>query len=136
MPDQPKNTLQILNIAVLLNFNQIFLEKLLPTTDVYFIDVILPLPLQRLFTYRITEAEAVFLKPGVRVAVPFGKSKIYTGLVAEVHQTKSQQIHAPGGDVWKPVKQSDLDSRYITADILRQIYYNRYITADILRHMY
>ena len=89
-----KNTLQILNIAVLLNFNQIFLEKLLPTTDVYFIDVILPLPLQRLFTYRITEAEAVFLKQGVRVAVPFGKSKIYTGLVAEVHQNAPEAYEA------------------------------------------
>jgi len=46
----------------------------------------LPLPLQQLFTYKITEAEADFLKLGMRVAVPFGKSKIYTGVVAEIHQ--------------------------------------------------
>ncbi|MFY0712807.1 primosomal protein N' [Seonamhaeicola sp. NFXS20] len=51
----------------------------------HFIDVILPIPLQKLFTYSITSAEASFLKKGMRVAVPFGKSKIYTGLVYNIH---------------------------------------------------
>ncbi len=51
------------------------------------IDVILPIPLQKLFTYKITEAEASFLKKGMRVAVEFGKSKIYTALVYKIHQT-------------------------------------------------
>ncbi len=51
----------------------------------YFIDIILPIPLEKLFTYSITKAEAGFLKPGIRVAVPFGKSKIYTGLVYKIH---------------------------------------------------
>ncbi|MCK0131721.1 primosomal protein N' [Flavobacteriaceae bacterium F08102] len=51
-----------------------------------YIDLILPIPLQRLFTYEITEAEAAFILPGMRVAVPFGKSKIYTGIVASIHQ--------------------------------------------------
>jgi len=50
-----------------------------------FIDVILPIPLKKAFTYHITEAEAKFLKPGIRVAVPFGKSKIYTALVYKIH---------------------------------------------------
>ncbi|UOB17179.1 replication restart helicase PriA [Abyssalbus ytuae] len=50
-----------------------------------FIDVILPIPLEKLFTYKISEAEADFLKPGMRVAVPFGKSKIYTALVYQLH---------------------------------------------------
>lgn len=35
----------------------------------------------------ISEEEAIFLKKGMRVAVPFGKSKIYTGLVLEIHTT-------------------------------------------------
>jgi primosomal protein N' (replication factor Y) len=52
-----------------------------------FIDVILPIPLQKLFTYKITEAEVSFLKKGMRVAVEFGKSKIYTALVYKIHQT-------------------------------------------------
>jgi primosomal protein N' (replication factor Y) (superfamily II helicase) len=51
----------------------------------YFIDVIIPIPLQKLFTYSITPAEATFLKVGMRVSVPFGKSKIYTGIVAKIH---------------------------------------------------
>ena len=53
----------------------------------YFIDVILPIPLVKLFTYQVNETEAQFLKPGMRVAVPFGKSKIYTAIVHTVHQT-------------------------------------------------
>ena len=43
--------------------------------------------MQKLFTYKITEAEATFLKPGMRVAVEFGKSKIFTALVYNVHNT-------------------------------------------------
>jgi primosomal protein N' (replication factor Y) len=53
---------------------------------IYFINVILPIPLPKLFTYQITEAESKFLKKGMRVAVEFGKSKIYTALVYEIHQ--------------------------------------------------
>ena len=64
----------------------------------YFIDVILPISLEKLFTYSITEAEADFIKPGVRVAVPFGKQKIYTALVFQIHQNtpttyESKPIH-------------------------------------------
>ncbi|KAB1069145.1 primosomal protein N' [Tamlana haliotis] len=51
-----------------------------------FIDVIIPIPLKKLFTYTVTQAEAAFLKPGMRVAVPFGKSKIYTGIVFSIHK--------------------------------------------------
>lgn len=51
----------------------------------YFIDVIVPIPLKKQFTYSITQAEASFLKIGMRVAVPFGKSKIYTGIVYKIH---------------------------------------------------
>lgn len=50
-----------------------------------FINVILPIPLEKLFTYRISESDAEVLQPGIRVAVPFGKTKIYTALVYEVH---------------------------------------------------
>ncbi len=53
----------------------------------YYIDVILPLPLKNLFTYQINSEEAKFLKTGMRVTVPFGKSKIYTSIVYQVHTT-------------------------------------------------
>ncbi|WP_315099567.1 primosomal protein N' [Capnocytophaga sputigena] len=51
----------------------------------YFVEVILPLPLPKLYTYRINEDEAHFLQIGMRVAVSFGKSKVYTALVHKVH---------------------------------------------------
>ncbi len=60
----------------------------------YFIDVILPIPIERLFTYSITRAEFEYIKPGMRVAVPFGKSKIYTALVHNAHQNPPQVYEA------------------------------------------
>ncbi|MEZ4803432.1 MAG: primosomal protein N' [Gelidibacter sp.] len=50
-----------------------------------FIDVILPIPIEKSFTYSVNKAEADFLKIGMRVAVPFGKSKIYTAIVHKIH---------------------------------------------------
>lgn len=52
----------------------------------YFLEVVLPIPIEKLFTYKISPAEADFIKEGMRVAVPFGKSKIYTALAYHVHQ--------------------------------------------------
>ncbi len=60
----------------------------------HFINVILPIPLEKQFTYRITLEEAQILKPGMRVAVPFGKSKIHTGLVFNVHQIAPEAYEA------------------------------------------
>ncbi|MBT8279377.1 MAG: primosomal protein N', partial [Bacteroidia bacterium] len=59
-----------------------------------FIDVILPIPLEKLFTYHITKAESDFLKPGMRVAVPFGKKKIYTAIVYDIHQKTPEAYEA------------------------------------------
>lgn len=64
----------------------------------YFIDVILPIPLEKQFTYGITSFEAEFLRPGMRVAVPFGKSKIYTAVVYKIHNDapiayEAKEIH-------------------------------------------
>ncbi len=59
-----------------------------------FINVILPIPLEKLFTYSVSNEEANFLKPGMRVAVPFGRSKLYTGLVHEVHDVSPQVYEA------------------------------------------
>ncbi len=79
----------------------------------YFIDVILPIPLEQMFTYRITEEEAAVLVPGMRVAVPFGKSKLYTGLVGKVHQ------NAPGLYEAKQIHQLLDKQPMVTADQLR-----------------
>ena len=79
----------------------------------HFIDVILPIPLQKAFTYHITEAESAFLKPGMRVAVPFGKSKIYTALVYTIHQNPPTAYEA------KTIHQILDDSPVITGSQLK-----------------
>jgi len=58
----------------------------------HFIDVILAIPLEKMFTYSITKAESKFLQIGMRVSVPFGKTKIHTGLVGAIH-TNPPQIY-------------------------------------------
>jgi primosomal protein N' (replication factor Y) len=60
----------------------------------YFIEVILPLALPKSFTYAVSEAEYNYISTGMRVAVPFGKGKIYTGLVIEKHQNPPQLYQA------------------------------------------
>lgn len=52
----------------------------------YFIDVLLPIPLQQAFTYHVTEEQTHLLEIGMRVAIPFGKTKIYTGIVIKQHK--------------------------------------------------
>lgn len=51
----------------------------------YFVEVIVPLALDPTFTYRINEVEFDFIQVGMRVAVPFGRNKVYTALVVEKH---------------------------------------------------
>ncbi|MDT0559108.1 primosomal protein N' [Ichthyenterobacterium sp. W332] len=60
----------------------------------FFIDVILPIPLQKLYTYSITKAESDFVSVGTRVAVPFGKSKIYTAIVSKIHH-EEPKVYVP-----------------------------------------
>ena len=40
----------------------------------YYVDVILPIPVNQKFTYLISKDEYNFIKPGMRIIVPFGKS--------------------------------------------------------------
>jgi primosomal protein N' (replication factor Y) len=52
-----------------------------------YIDVILPVPLDGTFTYSVPQPLERQVKVGVRVLVPFGRSKTYTGIVASTHGT-------------------------------------------------
>ena len=52
----------------------------------FFIEAILPLALPKTFTYKVSEAEFHYIQVGMRVMVPFGKNKMYTALVADLHQ--------------------------------------------------
>ena len=51
----------------------------------YYVDVILPIPVNQKFTYIISKDEYDFIKPGMRIIVPFGKSKLYTSVSYETY---------------------------------------------------
>jgi primosomal protein N' (replication factor Y) len=64
----------------------------------FFAEVILPLSLAKTFTYSVSESEYNYIKKGMRLAVPFGKSKIYTALVIDTHKNQptlyeAKEIH-------------------------------------------
>ena len=60
----------------------------------YFADVLLPLALGKPYTYAVTLEEYAVLKPGFRVAVSFGKSKVYSAIVVKLHD-KAPQRYTP-----------------------------------------
>jgi len=55
-------------------------------------EILLPLSLPVNYTYAIPEALKPIIKVGMRVIVPLGKRKLYTGLVKEIHHNKPQGI--------------------------------------------
>ncbi|MES2747276.1 MAG: DEAD/DEAH box helicase family protein, partial [Bacteroidota bacterium] len=60
----------------------------------HFVEVILPLALHKTFTYKVSEAEFHYIKKGMRIAVPFGKNKIYSALAIELHQNQPELYEA------------------------------------------
>ena len=63
------------------------------------IDVILPLPLDTLFTYSVPENLAYKVQPLVRVQVPFGLTKTQTALVVSVRTDAQGHKTAEGYDI-------------------------------------
>lgn len=55
-----------------------------------FAQIILPLNLKGTFTYKVSEEFLPKLALGMRVLVPFGGKKIYTGIVAEIHENEPE----------------------------------------------
>ncbi len=51
-----------------------------------FVDILLPLPLQGYFSYRVPYEMNDFVGIGKRVVVQFGKKKIYTAIIRKIHQ--------------------------------------------------
>ena len=76
-----------------------------------FADVILPLPLQGTFTYAVPDGMPV--EVGVRVVVPFGRSKVYVGLVDRLHTIK------PSGYEVKAIRQLMDAAPIVTAPQLK-----------------
>ncbi|MCR5180084.1 MAG: primosomal protein N' [Bacteroidaceae bacterium] len=57
-----------------------------------FADVILPVPLQGMFTYSLPPALAPLAQVGQRVSVPFGNKKTQTGIVGRLHDQKPENM--------------------------------------------
>ncbi|HQQ98303.1 MAG TPA: primosomal protein N' [Cyclobacteriaceae bacterium] len=51
-----------------------------------FADLVLPVPVPRLFTYRVPADWNNLVMRGMRVIVPFGARKILTGIIAQIHE--------------------------------------------------
>ena len=59
-----------------------------------FADIILPVPLNELFTYSIPRQHERLAVPGARVYVPFGKGRRLTGVIVRVHDNPPLQHEA------------------------------------------
>ena len=58
--------------------------------ETLYTDIILPLPLNSLFTYSVPESMEAAVADGKRVLVPFGKSKLTVGLIVRSHHNKPE----------------------------------------------
>ncbi|MCE7863893.1 MAG: primosomal protein N' [Bacteroidetes bacterium CHB5] len=63
-----------------------------PTT--IFAEILLPIPIPKLFTYRVPASLNNLIRRGQRVIVPFGQKKILTGLVSHLHQQPPREYEA------------------------------------------
>lgn len=55
-----------------------------------FINVLLPIAVPKPFTYSVSEEFKGFVQFGIRVEVPFGKNKLFAGIVVDVNVEKPQ----------------------------------------------
>lgn len=66
----------------------------MPERKTLFADIILPVPIRNEFTYRVPFELNDQIVPGSRVIVPFGRSKLYTGIVTSLHENIPQNYQA------------------------------------------
>lgn len=72
--------------------NQLPLEN--PERITLFAELMLPVPVQKLFTYRVPLEFNERIAPGQRAIVPFGDRKILTGIVSTIHQNPPTEYEA------------------------------------------
>lgn len=70
MTDQPQST-----------------ETTLQRDETIFAELIVPVPVRKMFTYRVPQSWNAVIRVGQRVIVPFGARKILTAVVARLHNT-------------------------------------------------
>ena len=54
---------------------------------VRFADVVLPIPIPQLYTYRIPKEFKIIAKTGIRVIIQFGRQRVITGIIDRIHET-------------------------------------------------
>ncbi|MFN7489185.1 MAG: primosomal protein N' [Chryseotalea sp.] len=70
------------------------MENLFNKDELKFADILLPLPLDALFTYRVPTDLLAHVHIGMRVIVPFGERKITTGVIIQLHQQANPAYEA------------------------------------------
>ncbi|GAB3504877.1 primosomal protein N' [Emticicia fontis] len=69
-------------------------EDIFSTETTYFADVILPVPIPRMFTYRVPRHFAADIKIGARVIVQFGRNRVVTAVVGKIHTKPPEKYQA------------------------------------------
>ncbi len=82
-----------------------------------FVEIALPVPLRRTFTYRLPSNQRQIPVRGTRMTVPFG-TRILTGFAVEFHETLDEKIGIVEGEI-KEVREILEDEPLITDEILR-----------------
>lgn len=59
-----------------------------------FVEVIIPVPISKEFTYRVPFELNPHIQPFVRVIVPFGKGKYVTGIITKIHENVPLEYQA------------------------------------------
>jgi primosomal protein N' (replication factor Y) (superfamily II helicase) len=71
-----------------------FNSEVISELTTLFVDVILPVPIPQLFTYRVPQEMNEQMQVGMRVIVQFGSRKVLTAIVAKLHQKPPQNYQA------------------------------------------
>ncbi|MBA3899213.1 MAG: hypothetical protein H0X62_03235, partial [Bacteroidetes bacterium] len=62
--------------------------------ETYFIDVVVPLPVPNYYTYRLPFDLNGMVKVGARVVVQFGRNRLYTAIVRNIHTSPPRAYEA------------------------------------------
>lgn len=60
----------------------------------YFVQVLLPVPIPKTFTYRVPRKYEELIQVGIRAIVPFGQKKIITGVISSIHHEAPKDYEA------------------------------------------
>ncbi|MFD2523664.1 replication restart helicase PriA [Emticicia soli] len=69
-------------------------EDIFSVETTYFADVILPVPIPRMFTYRVPRHFVADIKIGARVIVQFGRNRVVTAVVGKIHTKPPEKYQA------------------------------------------